>query len=62
VGDPVCDYDPAASELTATDLAIHTAYAPAATGAHAWGAPLYQLVMNAAVAPTADVSLSANGG
>lgn len=62
VGDPVCDYDPASSELTATDLAIHTAYAPADSGAHAWGAPLYQLVMNAATAPSADVSLSAQGG
>lgn len=62
VGDPVCDYDPATSELTATDLAIHTAYAPAESGAHAWGTPLYQLVMNAAAAPSADVSLSAQGG
>jgi hypothetical protein len=48
--------------LTPAGLAIHTAYAPAASGAHAWGAPLYQLVMNAAAAPSADVSLSAQGG
>jgi hypothetical protein len=62
IGDPVCDYDPATSELTPAGLAIHTAYAPAASGAHAWGAPLYELVMNAAAAPSADVSLSAQGG
>jgi cutinase len=47
IGDPVCDYDPDTTELSAADLAIHTAYAPAATGPHAWGAPLYSLVSRA---------------
>ena len=56
VGDPVCDYgadtdtdDPAQS---AAGIAIHTSYAPAASGAHAWGGPLYRLV--AASAPLPD--------
>ena len=50
VGDPVCDYDPATSDMSASAMAIHTAYAPAMSGAHAWGAPLYALVMQAAPA------------
>ena len=53
VGDPVCDADPDADTdtLSPAALAIHTSYAPASSGAHAWGAPLYQLVASAAPAP-----------
>jgi cutinase len=47
VHDPVCDYDPDTTQLSPAILAIHTSYAPTTSGAHAWGAPLYQLVMNA---------------
>lgn len=70
VGDPVCDYNPdTASDDPASDaaaVAIHTAYAPAASGAHAWGAPLYQLAMAAAPAldptiPTSVALTSARG-
>lgn len=66
-GDPVCDYDP---DVTDTEspaaIAIHTAYAPAVSGAHGWGGPLYQLVMSspAAVEPGAEqapVELTAAG-
>lgn len=46
-GDPVCDYDPDATAVSDTGIAIHTAYSPAASGGHAWGAPLYNLVMSA---------------
>ena len=52
VGDPVCDYDPDADELAPAALAIHTSYAPAASGPHAWGTPLYQLVSSAVPALT----------
>jgi hypothetical protein len=63
VGDPVCDYDPDTTKLTNATLAIHTSYAPAATGAHAWVSPIYQLAMNALAAPTApDAQLSAYTG
>lgn len=52
VGDPVCDYDPdtAGDDATtnAAGIAIHTSYAPATTGAHAWGAPLYRAVVSSA--------------
>ncbi len=62
LGDPVCDYDPEADPDTDTispaAIAIHTAYAPAVSGAHAWGAPLYALAASAA--PTAT-ELSADG-
>jgi len=44
VGDPVCDYDPDTSTLSTAELAVHTAYAPAVSGKHAWGTPLYYLV------------------
>jgi len=54
VGDPVCDYDAEAEEVPASAIAIHTAYAPAASGPHAWGGPLYNLVMSAA--PLAGVA------
>lgn len=46
IGDPVCDYDPEVEEIPASAIAIHTAYTPAASGVHAWGAPLYNLVMS----------------
>ncbi|QVI28222.1 cutinase family protein [Mycolicibacterium neoaurum] len=46
VGDPVCDYNPDLEEIPASSIAIHTAYEPATSGPHAWGLPLYQLVMN----------------
>lgn len=66
VGDPVCDSDPDADTdaMSPASLAIHTSYAPAASGAHAWGTPLYQLVMSASLAPTSTPSteLAAHGG
>ncbi|MET0698675.1 MAG: cutinase family protein [Mycobacterium sp.] len=60
VGDPVCDYvpDTDSDELSPAGIAIHTAYAPATSGVHAWGAPLYGLVLNAAPAPAADAELT----
>jgi hypothetical protein len=63
VGDPVCDYDPDTSTdaLSPAALAIHTSYAPTASGAHAWVAPLYGLVMAAGPAPTYTTGLSAHG-
>jgi cutinase len=63
VGDPVCDYDAdtAEAEVTPAEIAIHTSYAPAASGMHAWGAPLYNLVMNAGAAPTSTIELTADG-
>jgi hypothetical protein len=48
VGDPVCDYNPDTSTLSAAELAVHTAYAPSASGDHAWGTPLYYLVSSQA--------------
>jgi cutinase len=62
VGDPVCDYDPEAGEVSAAGIAIHSSYVPAASGAHGWGVPLYQLVMSAPPAPTAPLDLAAHGG
>jgi len=63
VGDPVCDYDPDSDELSPAGIAIHTSYAPTSSGPHAWGAPLYQLVMSAAPAPApaSQIQLSATG-
>ncbi len=60
LGDPVCDYDPDTTEVSPADIAIHTAYAPAVSGVHAWGAPLYGLVMSAGAAPT-TTGLTAHG-
>lgn len=51
IGDPVCDYNPDIDEVPASAIAIHTAYEPAASGPHAWGVPLYQLVMNSVAVP-----------
>ena len=42
-------------------IAIHTSYAPAASGSHAWGAPLYNLVASAGPAPTSTIELTARG-
>ena len=47
VGDPVCDYDPDTTKVSAAEIAIHTSYAPAASGAHAWTPKLYDIVMSA---------------
>ncbi|MCV7227937.1 cutinase family protein [Mycolicibacterium komossense] len=61
VGDPVCDYNPDTTELSAANLAIHTSYAPTSSGPHAWVAPLYTVVAGAAAAPAAATELSAHG-
>jgi hypothetical protein len=61
VGDPVCDYDPEQEAVSPASIAIHTAYTPAANGAHAWGAPLYHLVVGAGAAPARATHLSAAG-
>jgi cutinase len=63
LGDPVCDYDPdtTTDALSPAALAIHTSYAPTASGAHAWGTPLYQLVMAAEPDPATATGLSAHG-
>ena len=42
-------------------IAVHTSYAPAVSGSHAWGAPLYALVMRSSAAPTSGVELTAHG-
>jgi len=57
-GDPVCDYDPDASKVSDSAIAIHTAYSPTASGAHAWGVPLYNIVMSAARTPTSTIALT----
>ena len=58
VGDPVCDYDADSDgdAMSPAAIAIHTSYVPTASGGHAWGAPLYGLVMNSlsAVSPGTD--------
>lgn len=64
VGDPVCDATPDADTdaLSPAALDIHTSYAPAASGVHAWGAPLYNLVAAAApAAPSSAVALTSPG-
>lgn len=58
-GDPVCDYDSDAPKVSDAAIAIHTSYAPAASGAHAWGAPLYNLVASAAPTPASTIALTA---
>ena len=54
VGDPVCDASPdtTTDTLSPAALAIHTAYAPTVSGPHAWGQPLYQLVMSSSPVST----------
>lgn len=44
VGDPVCDSVPDQESMSPAGIAVHTGYAPATAGLHAWGAPLYNLV------------------
>jgi cutinase len=61
VGDPVCDFDADAEELSPGALAIHTSYAPAASGAHAWGGPLYNLVMSSSAPQPFPTELTAAG-
>jgi hypothetical protein len=63
VGDPVCDYDPdiTTDALSPAALAIHTSYAPTASGLHAWVSPIYELVMNAAPASTSVFQQTAHG-
>lgn len=58
IGDPVCDYDDTVKVSDAA-IAIHTAYAPAASGPHAWGPALYNLVMSTGAAQSAPVALTA---
>ena len=57
-GDPVCDYGPDATAVSDAGIAIHTAYSPTASGGHAWGAPLYNLVMNAPRTTASTVALT----
>ncbi|MCW2517267.1 MAG: cutinase [Mycobacterium sp.] len=65
VGDPVCDADPDADTdaLSPAALAIHTSYMPAASGGHAWVAPLYALVESASALPSesSTSALAAHG-
>lgn len=63
VGDPVCDADPDADTdaLSPTALAIHTSYAPAQSGPHAWVSPLYALVTSPGTGPTSATELTAQG-
>jgi cutinase len=61
IGDPVCDSVPDSPKVTAADIAIHTSYAPTASGLHAWGGPLYGLVMSTGATPTSTVGLTADG-
>ena len=56
---PLCAQSP--RKVTAADIAIHTSYAPTASGLHAWGGPLYGLVMSAGATPTSTVGLTADG-
>jgi cutinase len=57
VGDPVCDYTED-TELSPAEMVIHTSYAPATSGTHAWVAPLYDVVMSSGPAPTSDPVLA----
>ena len=61
IGDPVCDYDADQTDTSPAGIAIHTSYAPAASGSHAWGGPLYNLVASAGPAPTSTIELTARG-
>lgn len=58
VGDPVCDYDPDTSSLSPAALAVHTAYAPTTTGAHAWGNQLYGIVAMQDSASSAPIQMT----
>ncbi|MDX6301595.1 MAG: hypothetical protein QOF53_2809 [Nocardioidaceae bacterium] len=63
VGDPVCDADPDADTdaLSPAALAIHTSYAPALSGPHAWVSPLYALVTSTSTGPTSATELTTQG-
>lgn len=61
IGDPVCDYDPDKSTVTPAELAVHTAYAPTASGVHAWGAPLYSVVINQGHGASAQYQTASGG-
>ena len=52
---------PSRSDVSPAALAVHTSYAPAASGSHAWGTPLYELVMRSSAASTSGVELTAHG-
>lgn len=56
VGDPVCDYNPDIAKVSDAAIAIHTSYAPALSGPHAWGNPLYTLVTAAETASPVELS------
>ena len=62
VGDPVCDANPDSTEVSATDIAIHTSYAPTLSGPHAWGTTLYQLATGTGAAATASTTAIAAHG
>lgn len=62
VGDPVCDYDPDKTDVSAAAIAIHKSYAPAVSGPHAWVAPLYGLVMDSSADQASTTELAAHGG
>ncbi len=61
-GDPVCDYDPDTTTMSPAEIAIHTSYAPTASGPHAWTAPLYNVVMRSEAASASPVALAAHDG
>lgn len=61
LGDPVCDYDPDEADVSAAAIAIHTSYAPAVSGSHAWVAPLYNLVMSSTAARASTTELTSHG-
>ncbi|MHA3024712.1 cutinase family protein [Mycobacterium sp. BMJ-28] len=50
-GDPVCDSVPDQESMSPAGIAIHTGYAPTTAGLHAWGAPLYNLVLASELQP-----------
>ena len=58
LGDPVCDYDPDTTEVSPAEIAIHTSYAPAASGSHAWTPKLYDIVMSADAPAGTTIALS----
>ena len=62
IGDPVCDYNPDTSTLSPSELAVHTAYTPAVTGVHAWGAPLYSVVASQSSGASARYQATSNAG
>ena len=49
------------TDVSAADIAIHTSYAPAVSGAHPRGAPHKDQVNKASAAPTSTIELTAHG-